>query len=388
MYRSLLDSDRVTADIPAGPLHDPWRLRILTQAQFDERGQGEVMSLEQLVYVAAYAVIAPTTHNTVSHRFTFDEATGSVDIWIDRTVVLPYSDREGRQTLVSLGCVIETLEKVAAVYGWETGVTVYPEGLAQVRPFQEGDRYVRCLRLSFGSGAVPGDSAVLHQILSRKVVRSEYDERVTLPSELVRTIEAYFSEVYPSLHVDLVRDRLHINGLAKIQEIADRTVIERDTFATELGKWLIPNTDTVRATGMRGLEFGFDDVFAQRMHDGLSRKVRLLPDEIAAFATAGKIMIKSASAICIISVNNLAPEHYVAAGRAYFHVALTLQQYGFVSAMHAAVAEVPVAGRMLAASLRTNALPAVLFRIGKPLHEADRMRPHSARPHLPDLVLE
>ncbi|MCX7997242.1 MAG: hypothetical protein N2691_05855 [Patescibacteria group bacterium] len=75
---------------------------------------------------------------------------------------------------------------------------------------------------------------------------------------------------YPGLELHIITNRLHLTAIAKIQEIADRTVIERDTFATELGDWLLPNSDDRRTNGMRGREFGFPDDFSSVCTKGSS----------------------------------------------------------------------------------------------------------------------
>ena len=187
--------------------------------------------------------------------------------------------------------------------------------------------------------------------------------------------------------MSFIHDKLTIQKISKYQEIADRTVLENEAFTSELGKWILPNTDS-NTIGMQGKEFGFDDSFAKHIHEGLLKKTRLLPDEIAGFAASGKIMMNSSSGIAILLVKEDTYDQWLTAGRAYEHISLLLLKHGIFTSIHAGMTEVDRANRMLRALLRTNYKPVVIFRIGKPLLPKDAKRPHSARPPLEDILLK
>ena len=192
---------------------------------------------------------------------------------------------------------------------------------------------------------------------------------------------------FPQLSLFLISDREGLYNIAKLQELADRSVFEDEDFSYEVGHWLYSNKDEVNTLGMRGAEFGFDTEFSERVHRGLLKEERLLPDEIAAFATAGKIAFKSSSAVGIIAVSNDSILERVHAGRALEYLALFLQKHNFCISIHAGMVEVERVTKMLMRFLQINKQPIVVFRIGQPIRQEDRNRPHSARPNLDNILL-
>jgi hypothetical protein len=383
----LLDRSIALLDVPAGASFLPWRLRPLSVEAFaDLSTSGARLSRAQLAYLAWLDLLAPTSHNTVPQRFRLEPDDGALSLWLDRAFVLAASDPLGRQALVSLGCGIANAMLAARCYGWQASVDVEPVPVEWTRPFVEGEpRYTRVARLRFEPGAPSLPHDWLQAMLARKVVRAEYDERVKLDAELVTRAHALVAE-HPGLELHLLTDAATLLFLGKFQELADTTVFNRDAFALELGAWLLENGDP-SSLGMRGAEFGLSDEAARHIHEGLLRMQTLLPDEMAAFAKAGNLGMRSSSAVAVITVDEDSVAQRVAAGRAYEELCLLLLQHRFCTAMHAGITEVDAPNLALRGRLRTRRRPTVVFRIGRPLHEADWLRPHSARPSLDAVLL-
>jgi hypothetical protein len=222
-------------------------------------------------------------------------------------------------------------------------------------------------------------------MLARKVVRAEYDPRVSVEERDVVAIHQIVQQ-YPTLSLHLLTDATTLMVLGKFQELADTTVFNREAFARELGHWLLPNDDS-SPLGMRGIEFGLSDESALRFHRGLSGAERLLPDEVAGLAKGANAAMRSASAVAIITSDSDSVASRLDAGRAYADIALLLQMRGYVSAMHAAITEVDAPNMALRGRLRTTQRPVVVFRVGKPMRVADGQRPHSVRPPLTHIIL-
>jgi hypothetical protein len=218
------------------------------------------------------------------------------------------------------------------------------------------------------------------------VVRAEFDEQVRLDEDLPAALTAVTAR-HAGLELHLISDAASLLFLGKVQELADTTVVNRDRFARELGGWLHAD-DAASTVGMRGREFGLSPDATRRFRDGLLRRAPLLPDEIAAFARVGNVGMRSSSAVAVITVDEDGTAQRVAAGRAYEEMALLLGRRGFVTAMHAGITEVDAPNLALRGRLRTRRRPDVLFRIGRALHPEDAARPHAARPHLAEVLLD
>src|SRR5689334_22070493 len=99
---SLYETPIDLPDVASGASFRAWHLRKLDGSAFAAFGGSDRLSARQLAYFAGWALLAPTTHNTVPERFTLHENEGAIGFWIDRDAVLPESDPVGRQASVSL----------------------------------------------------------------------------------------------------------------------------------------------------------------------------------------------------------------------------------------------------------------------------------------------
>jgi len=379
---AFVDPGCAAPDVPAGERFEAWRLRILGVDEFARLSPSPGrLSTAQLAYLAWLDLLAPMSHNTVPQRFRFHPEDAALAIWVDRKFVLPASDEKGRQALVSIGAGLANVIIGAGCYGWEAELLLAPDLEERIRPYPEGPpRFIEAVRVRLRPGGGPQDAAPLRAMLARKVIRAEYDERVQLDPALAERMREIVARS-PGLELHLITDAATKLFLGKFQEIADTTVFNRESFALELGAWLLDNADP-SPVGMRGIEFGLSDAVSRRMHEGLLRIQTLLPDEIAGLAKAGYLGMRSSSAVAVITVREDGAALRIAAGRAYQELALLLNQHQFCTAMHAAIVEVDSANVSLRARLRTRWRPTVLFRIGRPRNERDWHRPHSARPPL------
>lgn len=380
---ALLESRaREIRDVPKEAPFDPWRLRILEAADF-----AALPAADQLAYLGWYGLLAPTSHNTVSQRYRLSPSEPAIELWLDRSAVLPASDAVGRQAAVSLGCVAANITLAARAYGWAVEMAHASPSPRDIHPSNdEGPRYVRLSRLAFRPGAAPAEGGeMLRAMLARKVIRAEYDERVKLPPEAVDELHA-ITRKHPGLELHLLTDSATLLALGKFQELAENTVFNRDAFATELGQWLLEN-DATSLVGMRGREFGLSDEAARHIHRGLLREEELLPDEMAAFAKGSNVSVRSAAAMAVITVDEDSIPRRLSAGEVYEEIALRLWPRGFATSMQASVVEVEAPNLTLRARLRTRRRPTAVFRMGRPLREQDWHRPHPSRPPLSALIL-
>ena len=369
-------------DVPPGSAFDAWRVRVVERADFNHLG-----AREQLEYFAAFALLAPTTHNTVPQRMRVDHDRRSIEFALDRRAILRQSDANGRQATISLGAAIANAVLAAEAYGCVAAIVAHPDVEHLIRPAGPDDEpIVRVATVSFDAVASPlRDLSWVSAMVRRKMVRAEFDQRVKLDPSLTSELASMTASVHAGLTLHPIADAPTLLALGKFQELADSTVINRTAFARELAEWLVDN-DGDQPLGMRGREFGLSDEAARRFRHGLAGTGPLLPDETAAFAKAGNTGMRSSSVVAVVTAARDDVEHRLAAGRTFEAIALRLTLAGFSVAMHAGITEVEAPNMALRGRLRTLQRPLVVFRVGKPLNIADSERPHSSRPRLVDVL--
>ncbi|NQS89885.1 hypothetical protein HQ584_08865 [Patescibacteria group bacterium] len=393
------------------PIHDPWRLKVMSQNEF----YGLTLE-EQLYYLGGFMVLSPTTHNTVSERLRFLPEERAIEIWTDRDLVLPESDGfgAGRQNIISMGCVVQMGVTAGQCYGLKAeevminrSKTIPPYGPDAPRD----PRYAPVAKVIFypDSEELLGDG-YLRAILERKMMRTRFRTDVRLTEWTIRTMKDHIVDEYPGLDLHVITDPATKVVIGKFQQRADGFVIENEGFARELGNWLLPNDNYDLPRGMRGQEFGLNDAAALRFHQGLKQEIRLGPDEVQGFAGSAYLRMTDASAIGVITVKKDDIEHQVQAGRAFIDLALFLEtwgkamdvtrakgekrgegisdeaiiQGGISTSVHAALVEVGFANELLQLRLGTRSHPTVVFRMGIP---EKRDRPFAARPYLNEVLL-
>lgn len=377
------------SDVPDGAAFDAWRLSLLQPDEFAVDAEHVAPREATLRYLASLALLAPSTHNTAPVRLHIDAAAGALEFALDRAAILPQSDAVGRQATVSLGAAIANAELAAAAYGWNTALDIQPDAEPLVRPVVDQRNTIVPVATLTVTRAAPlaeaHDLSIVRAMLRRKMIRAEYDERVKLDLALADEIAVTVRRTHPGLTMHLVTDAPTLLSLGKFQELADTTVINRPSFARELGDWFLEN-DSNSAVGMRGREFGLDDDASRRFRAGLMGTGPLLPDETVAFAKGGNLGMRSSSAVAVVTVARDDLEHRVAAGRAFEAMALRLTLSGFAVAMHAGITEVDAPNMALRGRLRTFHRPTVVFRIGRALRAEDAARPHASRPALETIL--
>jgi len=242
------------SDIPVGAAFDAWRLRAL--------GAAEAAALDPralLEYCACLGLLAPTTHNTVPQRIRISAAQSQMAFALDRRVILAESDPTGRQATISLGASIANVTIGAEAAGVSVSTSVYEVDERSIRPAAAGtEPIVPIASVTFDRQAARGTTRSIEwvrAILTRKMVRAEFDERVRLDPSLASELASIVAAHHPGLSLHVITDAPTLLALGKFQELADSTVINRVPFARELADWLVEN-DSDWPLGMRGREFG------------------------------------------------------------------------------------------------------------------------------------
>ena len=127
---------------------------------------------EKLRFLAAYAVLAPSIHNTQPWKFRITE--GALELHLDLKRAVPIIDPRNRALVISCGAALFNLR--TAMYHFGCG--------AHAHPFPDPDQPDLLARVSLNSDAGLGGawSALFHAIARRVTNRGPFDAREVPPS--------------------------------------------------------------------------------------------------------------------------------------------------------------------------------------------------------------
>lgn len=332
---------------------------------------------EQLKHLCLVAHLAPSSHNTQPWRFEIHPDQNEIIVSIDNQYILPASDINGRQTVISIGCAVANLKMAANYFGYNIETTLLNNDKQLFKPNEKEHQLIPIVKIK----KTPSDpqenlKEIYQAIFKRKVTRAEYLENVELPVELLKEIETLNNE---KIKIHLVSDRLRRLTIGEFQGQADNFVINSKKFSHELGLWLLPN-DTDSAIGMPGRDFGLSDEEALRLHRGLIGEIPLNPADGLKFSTGGKIGIEKSPTICFLTAADDTVENWLEAGETVEKIFLKLAARNISFTMHAGITEVTLINKLFSMSfLGTSRKILSLFRMGQVKRKEDAMRPHSPR---------
>lgn len=345
----------------------------------------KLLPKEQLKYLCLMAHLAPSSHNTQPWRFEIKPDQLEVDISIIKEFILPASDVNGRQTVISVGCALANLKTAANYLGYKIETTLLNNDKQIFKSTDDNSGLIPLLKIKMELDTPNENLADVYQsIFNRKVTRAEYLESSEIPPNLLGEIDALNND---QIKIHLVSDRLRRLTISEFQGQADNFVINSKKFSRELGEWLLPN-DSASFVGMPGIGFGLGDDEAKRLHSGLIGEIPLNPADGLKFSTGGKIGIEKSPTICFLTATDDNVENWIAAGEIVEMIFLKLTAHGIMFTMHAGITEVSLINKLFSMSfLGTSRRILSLFRMGYIKRNEDAQRPHSPRWPLEKVII-
>jgi hypothetical protein len=196
------------------PAKDPWQI---SPDDFPVGGTHE----EELWFIASYAVLAPSTHNTQPWQFGIGGK--HIDLWADLARGLPVIDPQGRELTISCGAALFYIRLVMSYFGHSPAVELLPnseqpEWLARVQQGAESE--------------VDTDGILLFQaITERRTNRHRFREE-PVPTDLL-------SEFESAAQAEGVWLRVIEGDEARAAE-GDRQQWADKEFRKELAAWIRP----------------------------------------------------------------------------------------------------------------------------------------------------
>ncbi len=197
---------------------------------------------EKLRSLLAYAVLAPSTHNTQPWRFTV--AGDTLTLHADRTRALPVIDPFGRELILSCGAALFNLRVALRHFGYAGRVSLFPDAA--------DPDCLACVELGEPAQTTDGEERLFASLPHRHTNRMAYSERVIADTILEALRAAVEQE---GVRIELVPQGETRDALAELIVTADRDQMADPQFRRELARWLRPNGDH-QGDGIPGYALG------------------------------------------------------------------------------------------------------------------------------------
>jgi nitroreductase len=152
----------------------------------------------------SYAILAPNPHNMQPWLVDLCQPE-QIDLYCDRTRLLPHTDPFARQILIGHGAFLELLDLAASQEGYRTEIAYFPKGEFGDRV---DDRPVASIRLIPDASREP--DPLFQQILQRRSAKIPFESTPLLPEHERGLATAYRN---PDCRLTIATDRPRVLGL-------------------------------------------------------------------------------------------------------------------------------------------------------------------------------
>lgn len=175
---------------------DPWKT---DESRFPRSGSVQ----DQLAFCLNYAVLAPSIYNTQPWLFKLRE--DSVEVFLDRSRLLPATDPYGREMTISCGAALMNLIVAIHYFGFESWIQYAPE--------RDAPDLIARIRLGRSRSPDHQDESLFRSIRRRRTLRRPFQSR-PVPRDLQRRLIWIASEHGCWVHfIETGPDREIVSGL-------------------------------------------------------------------------------------------------------------------------------------------------------------------------------
>ncbi len=290
---------------------------------------------EQLEYLLAFAVLAPSSRNTQPWRFVI--AGDDVELRAEPGRWSSHADPGRREFFLSLGCALENLAIAAERFGFTADVALFPEPADLT--------WVATVRIAPTMALPVPWTPSLRAILERHTAHAAFAPREVTVDDIWALRQAVTGD---DVRLDLVTEASWRRALAAMLEQADRELLHDAGVRADLAAQLA--TGALGPGGALGLLAGL-----AVKHLDLGPLV----------APRDEALVTGAPLVGMLSVREEDPATWVRVGRLFERLWLTATDRGLGFQPVTAVIEVPALRRELGRLLPQEGwLPVEGFRIG------------------------
>ncbi len=310
-----------------------------------------------LRFLAGYAILAPSSHNTQPWRFRL--VGNSLELWADRTRRLPVVDPDDRALVISCGAALGALHTALRAYGHAGEIARFPEP-------EQPDLLAR---IGLGGDHTPSrnELARFRAIPKRRTTRMRFADSALpdgLPAELIGLAADGGTEL-ACLTAPETRE-----WVSELVAEGDRTQFADPAFRRELAHW-VRSRRAGAHDGMSGANFGMPDMLS-----GVGGLVIRTFDLGGGVAAKDRDIAAHSPALLVFATPGDTPAHWLAAGEAHMAVFLAITAAGLTAAYLNQPVEVPDLRPRLLSAAGLSGVPQLLMRAG----EAEAVRPAVRRP--------
>jgi hypothetical protein len=244
---------------------------------------------DQLAFCVNYAVLAPSIHNT--QPWLFRPLDNSIEMYVDRSRLLPAVDPNGREMTISCGAALTNLLVAIHRFGHEGWVQYFPE--------QGNSDLVARVRVGRPREVSHRDELLFRSIRRRHSVRRPFQPR-PVPRELLRRLIWQASEF--GCWVYFVEPGPGRDTIAELVEEAHHLQLDNLALQRERASWM--------GSGDNGYRRQTDSVLSSELAAGQRWMER------------DRELVKSSPVLVTLGASDDTPRDWLRAGEAMQHVLL------------------------------------------------------------------
>jgi nitroreductase len=293
---------------------------------------------EQIRSLLAYAILAPSSHNTQPWRFRISN--NCVALYADRSRALPANDSHDRELTISCGCALMNLRVAAAHQGLGMACTLTPD---------ETDKDLLAL-VSFNliDTSSPDGAELFDAIEDRRTCRQRF-EPDAVPAPLLNALAAAATE--EGCWLEVIETEANRQACAALVAQGDSMQWSNPDWRQELANWMHPGREGDGLT-VPGIVAPIAQAVVRTfdMGNGVAANDRQLADKspvLAVLGTAGDGVTD-----------------WLAAGQALQKVLLTAQSRGLQASYLNQPIQIEVLRPELQNLLSQDGFPQILLRLG------------------------
>lgn len=319
---------------------------------------------ERARFAVAYAVLAPSSHNTQPWKFAVTE--GELLLIADRSRSLPVIDPFDRELVISCGAALFNLRVAFAHFGVPVEITTFPRSA-------EPDILAR---ITFPrSGAVLGEVGALFPAMAIRVTNRHPFAEEELPKGFLDTLRS--AATSEGIELKLLHAMADRQRLAALIAEADRRQFADAYFRQELASWIHPSRSRdgmpVESQGMGSLSDAAVPVVAMAIRTF---------DVGGGVAASHEQLARGSPLLAVFATEVEDSEAWLITGQALERVLLVTAQAGLSASYLNQPVEIPELRQRLARDAATARHPQLLLRIGR-----GPAVPHAPRRALQDVLL-
>ena len=259
--------------------------------------------LEQVGFLLNYAILAPSVYNT--QPWQFDISQDGIELYADRTRMMPVRDPHGRQLVLSCGAALFYLRLAARHFGYSVRVETFPGA----------DNIDLLARVELpGTEAVTAKEEGLFQAIPIRHTNRNKFRDTALPATM--SAELRDAALQEGSLLLLVESEEDTRNIAELVAEADRIQWADKRFRNELAAWL-RTSSSVSYDGVHTEALGLGDFLSYSVPQ-IVRNLDLGSDRAAHDAQ----LVQGPGAVAIVGTETDDAAGWLSAGQALAHVLL------------------------------------------------------------------